>query len=361
MVRSSNCSSILWQKWILLIVLLSVSALWIGPVSAVTNDQTTSSQAWFDKGNGFISLGQYDSAVDAFTKSIAIDPQFGLAYYGKGFALYNLQRYNEAFAAYIKSAELDSKYAAGYVTFDNKQAPFSSLDPNAKAFVASNNALQLDPKNDYIWTIEGTALINLGRYDEALTASNTIIELKTNGSSLAWTNKGTALRYLGRNQESLDAFNAALSINPNDVYAWNGKGVTLASLGRYDEALAAYNRAIGGGIDSDVWYNRGLALNTLGRYTEAVESFDKALAIKPDFPAAQDALNIALQKSGWTTQIDASQVQTTTTPIQTTATPIKTQQPTQQPTKTTPLLYAPIGAIVLVTGIAIWSQRRRPL
>jgi tetratricopeptide (TPR) repeat protein len=328
-----------------------MAALWIGSVSAATTDLATNAQAWFDQGNSFISLGQYDSAIEAFNNSIEIDPQFGLAWNGKGLALYNLHRYDEDFDAYIKSAELDPKYAGGTVTFDNKETPFYRLDPNAKAFVASNNALQLDPKNDFLWTIKGSALINLGRYDEALAASNTIIEFKPNSSGPAWNNKGTALRYLGRYQESLDAFNTALSINPNDVYTWNGKGVTLAGLGRYDEALVAYNRAIGGGIDSDVWYNRGLALSALGRYTEAVASYDNALAIKPNFPAAKDARNIALQKLGPTQQTSA-------TPVQTSATPIKTQQQTQQQTKTTPLLYAPIGAIVLMAGIAVWGRRR---
>jgi hypothetical protein len=39
---------------------------------------------------------------------------------------------------------------------------------------------------------------------------------------------------------------------------------------------------------------------------------------------------------------------------------VNTQTPpqTQQQTKTTPLLYAPIGAIVLMVGISIWSRRR---
>jgi len=33
----------------------------------------------------------------------------------------------------------------------------------------------------------------------------------------------------------------------------------------------------------------------------------------------------------------------------------------QKQTKTTPLLYAPIGAMVLMAGIAVWTRRRDPL
>ena len=46
----------------------------------------------------------------------------------------------------------------------------------------------------------------------------------------------------------------------------------------------------------------------------------------------------------------------TSYPPQTLNTPYPLQ--TQQQTKTTPLLYAPIGAIVLMVGIAVWSWRR---
>jgi tetratricopeptide (TPR) repeat protein len=356
MVRSSTCSSISRQKWILLPVLLSMAALLMCSVSAVSNDVTTNAQTWYDQGNFLVSEGKYDSAIEAFNNAIRLDPQFGLAWNGKGLAFYNLHRYDEAFDAYIKSAELDPKYAGGTVTFDNKETAFFRLDPDAKAFVASNNALQVDPNSAYFMTIKGLALINLGRYDEALAGSNTIIETKTNNSASVWDTKGTALIYLGRYQEALDAFNVALSLAPNDAYSWNGKGNALAGLGRYSEALGAYNRAFDGGIDSDVWYNRGLALSAIGSYTDAVASYDNALAIKPNFTAAQEARNIALRKLGLTPQTSA-------TPVQPSVTPIKTQQPTQQQptqqqTKSTPLLYAPIGAIVLTAGIAIWGRRR---
>lgn len=98
----------------------------------------------------------------------------------------------------------------------------------------------------------------------------------------------------------------------------------------------------------------------LGQYTEAVASFDKVLAINPnDIDAIQNRKN-ALEKhsQAQTTSTPPIQQLTSTTPIQQpiSTTPVPTK--TQQQTKTTPLMYAPIGAIILIIGIAVWCRHR---
>jgi tetratricopeptide (TPR) repeat protein len=165
-------------------------------------------------------------------------------------------------------------------------------------------------------------------------------------------NKGGVLNALGRYDEALVTSNRALGVNQNSSYAWNYKGNALYNLSRYDEALTAYDHAMSGRIDSEVWYNRGRALSALGRYPEAVASFDNALTTKPnltgaELTAAQVARNSALQKQNLTQQTSAITVQTSATPVN-----------TQQQTKSTPLLYAPIGAIILTVGIAVWGRRQ---
>ena len=74
-------------------------------------------------------------------------------------------------------------------------------------------------------------------------------------------NKGTALSNLGRFEEALAACDRALALDPNDA-SWNNKGNALNDLGRYEEALAAYDRALA--LDPNVamaWNNKGGALN----------------------------------------------------------------------------------------------------
>ena len=169
---------------------------------------------------------------------------------------------------------------------------------------------------------------------------------------------------LGNATEALASFDKALAINPRSPVTWSYRGNALYSLKRYTEAVESYDKAIAislGG-DYDVWYNRGNALNELGRYSEAVYSYDKAIELQPEHIDAKKNREIALQK-----QIQEHQTSATPLQIQTKATPLPQQSSTtlvqkqaQQQSKTAPLLYAPIGAIVLMIGIALWSRHQDP-
>ena len=59
---------------------------------------------------------------------------------------------------------------------------------------------------------------------------------------------------------------------------------------------------------------------------KAVTSYDKALALNPNDAGTKSNRDLALEK--------------------------------QSQAQSTPLLYAPIGAIVLMAGIAVWGRRR---
>ena len=78
---------------------------------------------------------------------------------------------------------------------------------------------------------------------------------------------------------------------------------------------------------AEVWYCRGLSLSIFDQHTEAVASYDKVIAINPNYSEAWFSREIARVEL-------------------------------EEQTPTTPLSYAPIGAIVLIAGIAVLSQRR---
>jgi tetratricopeptide (TPR) repeat protein len=160
---------------------------------------------------------------------------------------------------------------------------------------------------------------------------------------------------------AFESFNKAIAINPDSHTAWNYRGNALISLDRYTEAIDSFDKAIVIMPDyAAAWYNRGNALMELGRYSEAALSFTKVLSIDPNDGMAKKSLEIALQK-----QIQGQQTSATPLQLQTSVTPLPQQssitqfpQQTQQQTKTAPLLYAPIGAIVLIIVIALWRRHQ---
>src|SRR3989449_1022574 len=126
------------------------------------------------------------------------------------------------------------------------------------------------------WYGKGATLILLGRYDEALRAIDTALDINPH-NEVAWLNKGNAFTKLGRLVDALRCFNAAIKVNPAYEVAWNNKGNALARLGKFDEALGCYERALE--IDAayrGAWVNKGFVLTKLGRFDEAASCADRA-------------------------------------------------------------------------------------
>ena len=86
----------------------------------------------------------------------------------------------------------------------------------------------------------------------------------------AWTNKGAALLDLGRYEEALACFDKALAVNPKLGEAWCNKGSVLSRLGKCEEALACLDKALAINPKlAEAWMNKGAAYYMLGRYADA--------------------------------------------------------------------------------------------
>jgi tetratricopeptide (TPR) repeat protein len=121
-----------------------------------------------------------------------------------------------------------------------------------------------------VWYNKGSALINLGKYEEAIECFNRAIRIDANHAD-AWSNKGIALRNLGKYNEAIDSYNKAIEIDHNNANAWYHKGNALRILGKYNEAIDSYNKAIE--IDhnnANAMYGKGLSLDISGEHNKAL-------------------------------------------------------------------------------------------
>src|SRR6266550_4318053 len=84
------------------------------------------------------------------------------------------------------------------------------------------------PGAEIPWYGKGATLVLLGRYEEALRAIDTALDINPQ-NEVAWVNKGNALTRLGRLIDALRCFNAAIKVNPHFEVAWNNKGNALRS------------------------------------------------------------------------------------------------------------------------------------
>ena len=96
--------------------------------------------------------------------------------------------------------------------------------------------------------------------------------------------KGLKLIGQHRYDEAIKAFSTAIEIIPQDYQAYNYRGVAWALKGNYDKALADYNKALEiRPRYAEAYNNRGFARTQNGDLRNALDDYTRALKINPFF------------------------------------------------------------------------------
>ncbi len=183
---------------------------------------------------------QYDAAVPAWNKALALAPEDPRGHNNLGIALVATGKFEEAIVEYRKSLELN---------------PASSQ---------THNNL-------------GSALAEAGRVDEALPEFERAVELNPDNGA-ARVNLGNALAAKGGHlDEAIQQLNKGIELQPESANAQNGLGVALARAGRLDDAVVHIDKAVTLAPQAvDYRYNFGRVLAAKGDLPAAVIQFEEA-------------------------------------------------------------------------------------
>ena len=215
---------------------------------------------WIDKGLNFIDLGNYSSALNAFTKAIELYPKNFWSYFNRGFAYDMLGNQQQAINDYNKAIEL---------------APKLAEDANVYILLAN------------FYFLRGVSYDDLGNLQQAIKDYNKAIELVPKHAG-AYHGRGIVYNKLGIYQQALNDLNKAIELDPQLDEVYFTRGVTYHSLGIYSAAINDYNRAIELKPNfADAYYNRGLAY---GRLKNGEAIYDLKTAAKLGHKEAQDFL-----------------------------------------------------------------------
>jgi tetratricopeptide (TPR) repeat protein len=140
----------------------------------------------------------------------------------------------------------------------------------------------------------GKALLEAGRYQEAIAASRRALELDPK-LDRAHYNIGTAYLHLDHLEEAVASYQRALEIRPDLLEARNNLGNAYLEQGKAAAALEEYRRALAIQPDARLLHNLGKAQLDLGRADSAAAAFSRSLALYPDNPEAARGLVKALR------------------------------------------------------------------
>ncbi len=191
--------------------------------------------------------GEVDSAIIAWTKALALDPEDAKA----------LNNYG---ALLLREGRLE------------------------EAIVSLKRALALSPDLPRASDNLGLAMVRAGNPDAALPYFQKALELNPD-STEALVNLGGALLQLGRHREALAVLRTALSLAPDQAVILGNMAWILAaspdtSIRNASEAVALAEKAVAlsGGKDPTILENLATAYAAAGRFPEAVAAIEKALS-----------------------------------------------------------------------------------
>ncbi|HEY2446694.1 MAG TPA: tetratricopeptide repeat protein [Rhizomicrobium sp.] len=237
--------------------------------SAEAHEQYLLGQDFFRRGR----LEDFERAVAAFRRAVAIDPHYAAAAAGVAMALsaaadftadpaQRSQWKNEALATAEKTIAMAPDQADGYVVRAQFRYRLSWDWKGAEADF--RQAVALDPNSSAALTGYSLALHNLGRMNEALAMAHRAIAADPLWWA-AWMVYAAILRRMDRLLESRGALEHALETSPDSTVARFYLGIVELEEGQAESAIAHFRRAGGGYGQAGI----AMAEHTLGHEEES--------------------------------------------------------------------------------------------
>jgi tetratricopeptide (TPR) repeat protein len=145
---------------------------------------------------------------------------------------------------------------------------------------------------------------NKGRYSDALTAYNKILETDKNYPDLYY-HLGLLYRDMSMADEAICAFQTALVQNPDSAESHCNLGYAYRYKGLHNEAVAEYKKSLALLPESktkqkaNIHYNLGFSYFSGGLIDDSINEFKTALAYKPNDKEIHQKLGIAYTSKGW--------------------------------------------------------------
>jgi len=170
---------------------------------------------WFERGIGLYKKKQFQEAVYAFTKSIALSPEFTIAYYNRG-NIYarELGNHQEAILDYDRVLELNPEYVKAY---NNRGMSYNKLGNYQLAVRDFDKAIELKPLYATAYLNRGFAYSKIGNQEKAVNDYDKVIELNPKFAR-AYSNRGVIYQRFGNVLKSCSDWKTACKYGECDKY-----------------------------------------------------------------------------------------------------------------------------------------------
>jgi adenylate cyclase len=240
-----------------------------------------------------------DSAVQLFSRAIALDPGYAAAHAGlcrAHLARFHTSRSSDAFerarVAGERAIELDPSSAEARVALGALYLQSGRLDD---ALTALELAVAIDPFSADARQALAEVYARQNRSDDAIRAFHEAIDLQP-GNWLAHQVLGGFLFSLGRFKEAEQEFQRVIDLTPDNAAAHANLGSVLYMAGDLERAAACWHAALRLTPSALTCTNLGSLYCLLGRFDDAAEVLERAVELAPEDHRPRGVLADALRQ-----------------------------------------------------------------
>lgn len=239
----------------------------------IKESKTFSAKDWFENGCYFLANEKYQKAIEAFSKTLELDPKNSGIYNNRGNAYSDLKQYEEALQDYDKAIELNPKDSKSFI---NRGKVYSKLKQFEKAFQDYDKAMELAPKNADVFYNRGITHQVLEQYEKAMSDFDEAIKLNPTFVK-TYQRRGITYLYLKKNPRAIRDFNKAIELNPTDADSFWLRSMGYDFLGMLERASLDSEKARKlSSSEGDGYFTSGIILGINGQKNAQVEMFISA-------------------------------------------------------------------------------------
>ncbi|MEG4999766.1 tetratricopeptide repeat protein [Microcoleus sp. B4-D4] len=219
------------------------------------------------------------AALEAFNKSIQLNPNNADSFYLRGNANYDLKKYQEAIADYSQAIALNPKYFKAYF---NRGLARNDFNDKRGAIEDYTQVLKIQPNDVDTYYERGITYLELQDYNMAIQDFTEAIRLQPKLVK-AYHSRGLARAGSGDLQGAIGDYTEAIKLDAQNVDAFYSRGRARFHLGDYQGALADYSQVIV--IDpksGDAYTNRCSTQLNLGAYQAAIDDCTQAISLSDE-------------------------------------------------------------------------------
>lgn len=208
----------------------------VEPKEACRVDFNETASCYFYQGLAYSINGRQDRAVDAFKRSITVDPNRVETYINLGVSYANMEKYGEAEKMFIRALAIDPQNPEALAKLGATYTHMEKYDDSAKVLKRSL-ALRPDHIDSYFFLALNYEA--QGEIDEAVPILLTIIKQQPEYTE-AYAHLGSIYTDKGKLAEAIAVYKTGISQRPDDPMLHLGLGKAYALSGDKAAALEEY-------------------------------------------------------------------------------------------------------------------------